>query len=260
MARITVSTFQEMKDAGEPISMLTAYDYSSARLVDAAGCDSILVVDSLGNVVLGYESTLPVTLDTMLHHTAAVARGTQHALVIGDMPFMTYQISPEQAIANAGRFLAEAGAQAVKIEGGMHMASTVRRLTNVGIPVCGHIGLTPQSVHAMGGYKVQGKTDTAADRLLEDAAELEDAGAFAIVLECIPEKLAKRLTERLRIPTIGIGAGPHTSGQVQVYHDVLGLGGDFVPKHAKRYAEIGAAIGDAVGRYVAEVRAKKFAP
>jgi 3-methyl-2-oxobutanoate hydroxymethyltransferase len=258
MARITVSTLQEMTDAGEPISMLTAYDFATARLVDAAGCDVILVGDSLGNVVLGYESTLPVTLDDMLHHTSAVVRGTAHALVIGDMPFMTYQVSAEQAITNAGRFLAEAGAHAVKIEGGMHMAPTVRRLANVGIPVCGHIGLTPQSVHAMGGYKVQGKTDDAAERLLADAAELEDAGAFAVVLECIPSRLAERITKRLTIPTIGIGAGPHCDGQVQVLHDVLGLGGDFVPKHAKRYAEVGAAISEAVGRYVSEVRERKF--
>lgn len=258
MAGVTTTGLIEMAAKGEPITMLTAYDYATARIVDAAGCDVILVGDSLGMVSLGYETTLPVTLEAMLHHTAAVVRGVERALVVGDMPFLTYQVSIEQALTNAGRFLKEAGAHAVKLEGGVQMAPTVKRLVDVGIPVMGHIGLTPQSVHAMGGYKMQGKTEEAAAKLVEDAVALEEAGAFSVVLECIPSAVAETISKRLTIPTIGIGAGPHCDGQVQVIHDILGLAGDFVPKHAKRYADVGAVIADAVARYVAEVREQRF--
>lgn len=258
MAQVTTKRLLEMAEKGEPITMLTAYDWATARLVDEAGCDVILVGDSLGMVVLGYETTLPVGLEDMLHHTAAVVRGVKRALVVGDMPFLTYQVSPEQAVSNAGRFLKEAGAHAVKIEGGQHMSSTVRRLVDVGIPVMGHIGLTPQSVHQLGGYRMQGKTEEAAARLVDDALALEEAGAFAVVLEVIPDDVARRISERLTVPTIGIGAGPYCDGQVQVLSDILGLAGDFVPKHAKRYADVAGVIDGAVRAYLDEVRAGIF--
>lgn len=255
---VTTSTFRANKAAGRRIVMVTAYDTSAARLVDAAGVDAVLVGDSLGMTVLGYGSTLPVTLDDMLRATAAVVRGTKHALVIGDMPFMTFQISPDEALRNAGRFLSEAGAGAVKLEGGAAVADTVRRMTSAGIPVMGHVGLTPQSVNQLGGYKVQAKEAAAAETLLADCRALQDAGAFGIVLECIPAELAALASAEIDIPTIGIGAGAGCDGEVQVYHDLLGLGGDFTPRHAKRYAEIGDAIREAVATYAEDVRSGAF--
>lgn len=258
MPRLTIEDLKRKKRDGEKIAMITAYDYPSARLVDEAGADIILVGDTLGMVVLGYDTTIPVTMEDMIHHMKAVVRGSQRALVVGDMPFMSYQVSPEEALRNAGRFLQEAGCQAVKLEGGVHMAPTVKRLVEVGIPVMGHIGLTPQSVHQLSGFKVQGKTPAAAVKLLNDAHALEEAGAFAIVLETIPAPLAKLITERVSVPTIGIGAGPDTDGQVQVFHDLLGLFTAFTPKHARRYAEIGDAIRRAVADYVADVRNRRF--
>jgi len=255
---MTIRDIQAMKDRNEIIPMLTAYDYTSARLVEQAGVPLILVGDSLGMVVLGYTSTVPVTLEEMIHHTRAVVRGTSHALIVGDMPFMTYQISPEQAMRSAGRLLQESGCQAVKLEGGQTMAETTRRLVEAGIPVMGHIGLTPQSVNQLGGFRVQGKTTQAAHRLIDDALAIEDAGAFSIVLEAIPGRLAGMITTRLRIPTIGIGAGAGCSGQVQVLHDMLGLFEDFVPKHAKQYATLATEIRRAVGQYVQEVQESAF--
>ncbi len=258
MPRLTIDDLKRKKRDGEKIAMITAYDYPSARLVDEAGADIVLVGDTLGMVVLGYDTTIPVTMEDMIHHTKAVVRGSQRALVVGDMPFMSYQVSPEEALRNAGRFLQEAGCQAVKLEGGVHMAPTVKRLVEVGIPVMGHIGLTPQSVHQLSGFKVQGKTPAAAVKLLNDAHALEEAGAFAIVLETIPAPLAKLITERVSVPTIGIGAGPDTDGQVQVFHDLLGLFTAFTPKHARRYADVGDVIRRAVADYVADVRNRRF--
>ena len=255
---VTTSEIKAMKRRGEPIVMLTAYDFPSARLVEQAGANAILVGDTLGMVVLGYETTLPVTMDDMLHHVKAVVRGTRRALVVADMPFMSYQIGPEDALRNAGRFLQEAGARAVKLEGGVVVAETVRRLVDAGIPVMGHIGLTPQSLHQVGGYKVQGKTARAAARLIDDALALEQAGAFAIVLELVPAPLAQLITKRLRVPTIGIGAGPDCDGQIQVYHDLLGLFSGFVPKHTRRYAEVGEVIRDALAAYAEDVREGRF--
>ena len=257
-SRITISDIKAMKRRGEPIVMLTAYDYPSAQLVEQAGVSFILVGDTLGMVVLGYDTTLPVTMDEMIHHVKAVVRGTDRALVVADMPFMSYQAGPEEALRNAGRFLKETGAQAVKLEGGVRVAETVRRLVEAGIPVMGHIGLTPQSVHQVGGWKVQGKTRQAAERLMKDALAQQEAGAFSIVLELIPTPLARIITQRLRIPTIGIGAGAGCDGQVQVYHDLLGLFEDFVPKHARRYAHLGEAIREAVAAYAADVRERRF--
>jgi 3-methyl-2-oxobutanoate hydroxymethyltransferase len=256
--RLTISSIQDLKKRGERIPMLTAYDYTTAKLVDEAGVPMILVGDSLGMVVLGYDSTLPVTLDEMIHHTKSVVRGTKRALIVADLPFLTYQISETEALKNAGRMIQETGAQAVKIEGGEAIAPTVRRLVQCGIPVMGHIGLTPQSVNQLGGFKVQGKTPAAAVTLINDAISLEAAGAFAVVLECIPAPLARMVTERLRIPTIGIGAGPHCDGEVQVISDILGLFTDFVPKHAKRYATLAETITGAVARYADDVRAHAF--
>ena len=256
--RITASQIKEMKRQGEKIAMITAYDYSMAKLVDEAGMPIILVGDSLGMVVLGYESTIPVTMDEMIHHTKAVVRGTKHALIIGDMPFMTYHISIEDALRNAGRFIQEGGAQAVKLEGGETVAEKVSRIVAAGIPVQGHIGLTPQSIHQLGGYKVQGKTAEVAARLLNDAKALESAGVFSIVLECIPTPLAKLITERVSVPTIGIGAGKHCDGQVQVISDLLGLYTDFVPKHAKQYTKLHESISTSVSDYISEVKAGKF--
>jgi len=258
MGRIAVHELRAMKERGEKIAMLTAYDYPTAKLLDEAGVPVILVGDSLGMVVLGYDSTIPVTMEEMLHHTKAVARGTERAIVVGDMPFMSYQASVEDALRNAGRFLQEAGATAVKLEGGVPMAETVRRLVAVGIPVMGHLGLTPQSLHQLGGYKVQGKTPAAAVKLLDDAVALQEAGVFAIVLEGIPAPLGKLVSEKLAVPTIGIGAGPHCDGQVQVIHDLLGLCDRFVPKHAKQYAHLSDEIRDAVARYLDEVKSGAF--
>jgi len=256
--RITANQIKEMKRQGEKIAMVTAYDYPMAKLIDEAGMPIILVGDSLGMVVLGYESTIPVTMDEMIHHTKAVVRGTKHALIIGDMPFMTYHISIEDALRNAARFIQEGGAQAVKLEGGETVAEKVSRIVAAGIPVQGHIGLTPQSIHQLGGYKVQGKTAEVAARLLNDAKALENAGAFSIVLECIPTPLAKLITERVSVPTIGIGAGKHCDGQVQVISDLLGLYTDFVPKHAKQYAKLSESISTSVSDYISEVKAGKF--
>jgi 3-methyl-2-oxobutanoate hydroxymethyltransferase len=256
--RITASQIKEMKKQGEKIAMITAYDYPMAKLVDEAGMPIILVGDSLGMVVLGYESTIPVTMDEMIHHTKAVVRGTKHALIIGDMPFMTYHISTEDALRNAARFIQEGGAQAVKLEGGETVAEKVSRIVAAGIPVQGHIGLTPQSIHQLGGYKVQGKTAEVAARLLNDAKALESAGVFSIVLECIPTPLAKLITERVSVPTIGIGAGKHCDGQVQVISDLLGLYTDFVPKHAKQYTKLHESISTSVSDYISEVKTGKF--
>lgn len=256
--RVTVATVKEKKRKGEKLTMLTAYDYASAKLLDEAGIDMLLVGDSLGMVVLGYDSTLPVTLEEMLHHTRAVSRGAKRALIVGDMPFMTYQASVAEAMHNAGRFLKEAGAQAVKLEGGVRMAETVARLVENGIPVMGHIGLTPQSIHQFGGFKVQGKNLEAARQLLADAEALDLAGAFAIVLECVPTPLSKLITERISVPTIGIGAGPYCDGQVQVISDVIGMFPDFVPKHAKQYVRFGDTIREVVQSYIDEVRRGEF--
>lgn len=255
--RVTVPHLRQMKARGERITVLTAYDATFARMLDEAGIDVLLVGDSLGMVVQGLSSTLPVTQDEMLYHTRAVARGTQRALIVGDMPFLTYQVSPEEALRHAGQFL-QNGAQAVKLEGGAPMAATIRRLVDVGIPVMGHVGLTPQSVNAMGGFKVQGKTEEDADRVLADARAVEQAGAFSIVLEGIPEALAARITAALSIPTIGIGAGKACDGQVLVSYDMLGLTPNLRPKFVKRYAELFEAGRLAAAMYVDEVRAGVF--
>ena len=256
--RVTINEIKEMKSKQEKIVMLTAYDYSTAKLVDEAGIPLILVGDSLGMVMLGYESTIPVTMDEMIHHTKAVVRGTKQALVIGDMPFMTYHTSISDALRNAARFIQEGGAQAVKLEGGVTVAETVKRIVECGIPVMGHIGLTPQSIHQLGGHKVQGKTPEAAKQLLKDAQALEQAGAFAVVLELVPAPLSKLITQKLSIPTIGIGAGLECDGQIQVISDLLGLFSDFVPKHAKQYAKLAGTIRAALADYIAEVKAGKF--
>ena len=256
--RVTIGQLKEMKQRGEKIPMLTAYDYATAKLIDEAGVPMILVGDSLGMVVLGYESTIPVTMDDMLHHTRAVVRGTKQALVVGDMPFMTYHATVSEALRNAGRFIQEGGAQAVKLEGGEIMAETISRIVSCGIPVMGHIGFTPQSVHQIGGYRVMGKTAEAAARLLQDARALEEAGVFAIVLELIPAPLSKLITEKVSVPTIGIGAGKDCDGQVQVISDLLGLYTDLVPKHAKQYAKLGQIIKEAVSSYITEVQAEAF--
>jgi 3-methyl-2-oxobutanoate hydroxymethyltransferase len=256
--RITITDIKEMKQKKEKIPMLTAYDYVTAKMVDEAGVPLILVGDSLGMVMLGYESTIPVTMEEMIHHTKAVVRGARKALVVGDMPFMTYHISISDALHNAARFIQEGGAQAVKLEGGEVVAETVRRLVGCGIPVMGHIGLTPQSIHQLGGFKVRGKGLEEAKKLLNDARILEEAGAFAIVLECTPAPLSKLITEKLATPTIGIGAGPDCDGQVQVISDILGLYTDFVPKHAKQYARLAGEIKTAVSSYVSEVKSRSF--
>ncbi len=255
---VTVNKIREMKQKGEKIVMLTAYDYSTAKVVDEVGVPLILVGDSLGMVVLGYESTLPVTMEEMLHHAKAVVRGVKNAMVIGDMPFMTYHVSMEQALTNAARFIQEAGCQAVKLEGGVTVADKVKRIVECGIPVCGHIGMTPQSRLQLGGFKIQGKTPEVAARMLEDARALEAAGAFAVVLETVPTPLATLITKKINIPTIGIGAGDGCDGQVQVINDVLGSFTDFVPKHAKQYARVSDVIRKAVTDYFNDVREGKF--
>jgi len=258
LPRVTSSSLQSLKEAGRRIVMLTAYDFHTARLVEAAGVDSILVGDSMGMTVLGHRSTLPVTMDDMLRATAAVSRACERVLVVGDMPFMSYQADYAEGMRNAGRFLAEGGAQAVKLESASQDTLVlVAGLTDAGIPVMGHIGLTPQSVNTLGGYRTQGRSCDSATRLISDALELQQAGAFAIVLECVPVELAERVSAMLDIPTIGIGAGVGCDGQVQVFHDLVGLG-DFVPRHAGRYAEVGAAISDAVARYADDVRDGAF--
>ncbi len=256
--RITINQIKDMKQRGEKITMLTAYDYSTAKIVDEVGIPLILVGDTLGMVVLGYESTIPVTMEEMLHHTKAVVRGTKQAMVIGDMPFMTYHISVDDALRNAARFIQEGGAQAVKLEGGVVVADKVSRVVECGIPVMGHIGLTPQSVNQLGGFKVQGKTPQAAARLLEDARALEEAGVFAIVLETVPAPLATLIAQKVSVPTIGIGAGVGCDGQVLVISDMLGSFTDFVPRHAKQYAKLADIIKNAVTEYYNEVKAGSF--
>ena len=254
----TVLDVQRFKDEGRRFAMLTAYDFISARILDEAGIPVLLVGDSLGMVMLGHPTTLPVTMDDMLVHAKAVARGARQALLVGDMPFMSYQVSTEQAVANAGRFIQEGGMHAVKLEGGGVVIEITKRLAEIGIPVMGHLGLTPQSVHAMGGFKVQGKTDAQAARLLGDAKALERAGAFSIVLEGMPSKLAVEITRALRIPTIGIGAGSGTDGQVLVYHDMLGLTTGKAPKFVKRYANLAEEISGAATAYAEDVRTGRF--
>jgi len=254
----TVLDVQRFKDEGRRFAVLTAYDYLSAKILDEAGIPVLLVGDSLGMVMLGYPTTLPVTVEDMLVHAKAVSRGSRQALLVGDMPFMSYQVSTEQAIANAGRFIQEAGMHAVKLEGGGPVIEITRRLAEIGIPVMGHLGLTPQSVHTMGGFKVQGKTDAQAAKILADAKALEQAGAFSIVLEGVPSKLAADVTKVLRIPTIGIGAGPGTDAQVLVMHDMLGLTTGKAPKFVKRYANLADKISRAANAYAEDVRTGKF--
>ncbi len=256
--KITVRTLQQKKERGEPITMLTAYDYLTARAVDQAGIDSILVGDSLGMVTLGYENTLPVTMADMLHHCRAVARGARYALLVGDMPFMSYQVSVEQAVRNAGRFLQEAGMDAVKLEGGRERAEAIRTIVEAGIPVMGHLGLTPQSINVFGGFGPQARTATAARRLLKDAKILEQAGCFSLVLESVPAQLAELVTRSLTIPTIGIGAGPGCDGQVLVTHDLLGLYDRFTPKFVKQYARLHGEILQAFAAFQADVASGAF--
>jgi len=256
--RTTISQLRDMKGRGERIAMITAYDYTSAKLVEQAGAPIILVGDSLGQVVLGHDSTIPVTLEDMIHHCRAVVRGTQKAHIAVDMPFMSYHAEWPEAVRNAGRILKEGGANSVKLEGGRDLVRIVTRMVKAGIPVMGHIGLTPQSVNQLGGYKVQGRSPQQAAELLADAVALEGAGAYAIVLELVPAPLAKLITEKLTIPTIGIGAGPCCDGQVQVFHDLLGLFEDFVPKHTRRYAKLGDDIRQAVGTYISDVKDGRF--
>ena len=256
--KVTTLTFRQKKERGESITMLTAYDYPTAMAMDKAGIDSILVGDSLAMVVLGYENTLPVTMDEMLHHARAVARGAKSALLVGDMPFMSYQVSVEEALRNAGRFLQQGGMDAVKLEGGRERADTVRAVTAAGIPVMGHIGLTPQSVHQLGGFRAQGKTASAAKRLLEDAQILEEAGAFSIVLESVPARLADYISKHITIPTIGIGAGAGCDGQVLVTHDLLGLFDRFTPKFVRQYANLHETMNKAITEYIDDVETKRF--
>ena len=256
--KFTVKSFQEAKDNNRKISMLTAYDCSMAKIVDAAGIDSVLVGDSLGMVFQGNESTLPVTLDEIIYHTKAVVRGVKNALVVADMPFLSYHVSKEEAVRNAGRMIKEGGAEAVKMEGGSLFSETIKAVVDAQIPVMGHIGLTPQSVNAFGGFKVQGKDEQSAKRIWEDAKLLEEAGVFAITLECIPDKLAQLITKSLRIPTIGIGAGKSCDGQVLVINDMLGMFSDFVPRFVKQYAKLNTEITAAVQDYIAEVREGDF--
>lgn len=259
MGRISIHKLREWKSEGQKIPMVTAYDFASARLAEQAGIPILLVGDSLGSVILGYDSTIPVTMDDILHHTRPVVRATARAIVVADMPFMSYQAGEDDAMANAGRLLQEGGATAVKLEGGAHVAPLVARMVASGIPVMGHLGLTPQSVNQFGGHKLQGKTPAAAAKLLADASALEQAGAFAVVLETIPSPLARMVTERLDIPTIGIGAGPHCDGQVQVFHDMLGIYDDCRPlRHARQYARLGELIRDAIRQYAEEVKGGEF--
>jgi 3-methyl-2-oxobutanoate hydroxymethyltransferase len=256
--RLTIHEFRAMKARHEPIAMLTAYDYPTAKLLDEAGIPALLVGDSLGMAVLGHESTLAVTLENIIYHLRAVVRGARRALIIGDMPFLTYQADPAEAMRNAGRLLAEGGAGAVKLEGGRWLAPTIARLVQAGIPVMGHLGLTPQSVHQLGGYKVQGKTPEAAEQLLADARALEEAGVFAIVLEYVPAELARTITAAVSVPTIGIGAGPYCDGQVQVITDLLGMEPEQPRRHARVYAPIGQLIREAASQYLHDVQTGAF--
>ncbi|MFA5147017.1 MAG: 3-methyl-2-oxobutanoate hydroxymethyltransferase [Candidatus Omnitrophota bacterium] len=256
--KFMITDFYEKKRSGRKITMLTAYDYPMARIVDGAGIDSILVGDSLGMVVLGYESTVPVTMDEMIHHAKAVRRGTKYAFLIGDMPFMSYQVSKEEAVRNAGRFMKEAGCDAVKLEGGDEVFEATAAIVDAGIPVLGHLGLTPQSISKLGGYRVQGKSAESAKKILDQALKLEKAGCFGIVLECVPDKVARLITKELRIATIGIGAGPYCDGQVLVTNDMVGLFDRFVPKFVKQYVKLSSLIGDGVKQYKEEVEGGKF--
>lgn len=254
----TVASFKEAKQKGQRLTMLTAYDYSMAKLIDEAGIDGILVGDSLGMVALGYENTLSVTVDDMVHHIKAVARGAKNALIVGDMPFLSYHISIEESIKNAGRLIQEGGCHAVKLEGGIEVLDKVKAIIKAQIPVMGHIGLTPQSVNMLGGFKVQGKTKESIKKLIDDAKYLEDAGVFAIVLEAVPDEVAKLITESISIPTIGIGAGKYCDGQILVVNDMLGLFSDFTPKFVKRYRNLGDEIKVAIKEYIEEVRRGDF--
>lgn len=254
----TVLTLKQQKENGDKITMLTAYDYSTAKLMEEAGINTILVGDSLGMVMLGYEDTIPVTMEDMIHHTRAVTRATKDTFVIGDMPFMSYHISKEQAVTNAGRLMKEGGCQAVKLEGGAKVCEQIRAIVDAQIPVCAHIGLTPQSVNAFGGFKVQGKTEEDARQVIEDAKAVEAAGAFMVVLECVPEKLAKLISETISIPTIGIGAGAGCDGQVLVYQDMLNLYGGFKPKFVKHFANLGELMKEAFAEYSREVKEGTF--
>jgi len=256
--KVTIADLQKKKETSQKITMMTAYDYPTASLVDQAGIDTILVGDSLGMVMLGFDSTVPVTMDDMIHHTKAVVRGTKYGLIIGDMPFMSYQVSIEKAIENAGRFIKEAGCDCVKLEGGTEMAPVVKAIVDAGIPVCAHIGLTPQTATKLGGFKVQGKDAESAKELVQSAKDLEEAGAFMIVMECIPDLLAEKITRELNIPTIGIGAGKDCDGQVLVYHDVVGLFERFTPKFVKQYINLSPKIREALIQYKEEVETGAF--
>lgn len=254
----TVVSFREAKQKGEKICLLTAYDYSTARLMDEAGINGILVGDSLGNVMLGYEDTISVTMEDMIHHGVAVARGAKNALVIIDMPFMSYQTSVYDAVVNAGRLMKEGRASAIKLEGGSEVCPQIKAITAASIPVMAHLGLTPQSINAFGGFKVQGKSEAAARKLLEDARAVEEAGAFAVVLECVPAKLAKMVSESISIPTIGIGAGKGCDGQILVYQDMLGMYSDFTPKFVRRFATVGETMKAAFAEYCKSVQDGTF--
>lgn len=254
----TVTTFAKAKQSGEKLTMLTAYDYSTAKLMDESGVDAILVGDSLGNVILGYDSTVAVTMEDMIHHGAAVARGAKNAMVVVDMPFMSYQTSAYDALVNAGRLMKEGRANAVKLEGGKEVCPQIKAITNAGIPVMAHLGLTPQSINAFGGNKVQGKTEAKAQKLIDDAKAIEEAGAFAVVLECVPAKLAELITKAINIPTIGIGAGAGCDGQVLVYQDLLGMFSDFTPKFVKKYADIGSIMKQAFKEYINDINSGTF--
>jgi 3-methyl-2-oxobutanoate hydroxymethyltransferase len=254
----TVKTFQQQKDEHKKITMLTAYDYSTAKIMDKAGINGILIGDSLGMVMLGYEDTLSVTMEDMIHHTKAVARGAKEALIVADMPFMSYQTSIYDAVYNAGRLIKEGRAQAVKLEGGASVCPQIKAIVDASIPVMAHIGLTPQSVNAFGGFKVQGKSEETAKRILEEAKQVEKAGAFAVVLECVPEKLAELITKSINIPTIGIGAGPNCDGQILVYQDMLDMYGDFKPKFVKQFAHVGAEMEKGIKEYIKETQDNVF--
>ncbi|VBB46588.1 3-methyl-2-oxobutanoate hydroxymethyltransferase [uncultured Desulfatiglans sp.] len=256
--KVTIAGLQAKKAAGQKITMITAYDYPSGALADQAGIDTILVGDSLGMVMLGYDSTVPVTMDEMIHHCKAVRRGVKSAFILGDMPFLSYQVSEEKAVENAGRFIKEAGCEAVKLEGGSEMAGVIRAIVNAGIPVCGHIGLTPQTATKLSGFKVQGKDAESARELVQAARDMEAAGAFMLVMECVPDVLGARITRELRIPTIGIGAGPDCDGQVLVYHDVLGLFERFTPKFVKQYVNLAPQIREALAQYKQDVESGAF--
>lgn len=254
----TVLTFMQAKNKGKKLSMLTAYDYSMAKIIDESGINAILIGDSLGMVIKGEEDTLSVTMDEVIYHTKAVKKGAKNALIVGDMPFLSYHVSVEQAVLNAGRLVKEGGANAVKLEGGANVAAQVKAIVDAQIPVMGHLGLTPQSVNAFGGFKVQGKNELGAKKLIEDAVLLEKAGAFSIVLEGIPEKVAELITNSVSIPTIGIGAGKHCDGQILVYQDMLGMFDDFVPKFVKQYANVGTIMREAISSYTKEVQEGTF--